>query len=103
MTDVNERQQQGWVFRKTKLSEEFDFADAQEKLPDSANMLLLIRQSGTLRFFTHAARPEPRAGDTIISYLPPQIRTPEEKAAKRAAKESGKGREGSSSPKPQAT
>ena len=103
VTDVNERQQQGWVFRKTKLSEEFDFADAQEKLPDSANMLLLIRQSGTLRFFTHAARPEPRAGDTIISYLPPQIRTPEEKAAKRAAKESGKGREGSSSPKPQAT
>ncbi|QUL37439.1 sodium:proton antiporter [Erythrobacter sp. JK5] len=72
VTDVNERQAQGWVFRKTKLSDEFDFEDAQEKLPDSANKLLLMRKSGTLRFFTHAAVPEPRAGDTIISFSPPR-------------------------------
>ncbi len=78
VSDVNERQEQGWVFRKTKLSDEFDFDDAQEKLPDSANMLLLIRESGTLRFFTHAAVPEPRAGDTIISFSPPQDRVQEE-------------------------
>ncbi|MEM6909809.1 MAG: sodium:proton antiporter [Pseudomonadota bacterium] len=90
VTDVAERQQQGWVFRKTKLSDEFDFEQAQEKLPNSANMLLLVRRGGELRFFTHAARPEPRAGDTIISFSPPQLKTPEDKAAKRAAKEAGK-------------
>ncbi|MEL6877565.1 MAG: sodium:proton antiporter [Pseudomonadota bacterium] len=90
VTDVAERQQQGWVFRKTKLSDEFDFEDAQETLPDSANMLLLIRKSGTLRFFTHAARPEPRAGDTIISFTPPTVKTPEERAAKRASKDRAK-------------
>ncbi|MBX7513846.1 cation:proton antiporter [Qipengyuania sp. GH38] len=81
--DVSERQRQGWVFRKTKLSDEFDFEDAQERLPDAANMLLLIRRGGVIRFFTHAARPEPRAGDTILSYLPPQRRTAEENAARK--------------------
>jgi hypothetical protein len=87
VSDVNQRWQQGWVFRKTKLSAAFNFDDAQEKLPDSANMLLLVREGGVLRFFTHAARPEPRAGDTIISFSPPQLKTAEQRAAKRAAKE----------------
>ncbi|MBT8427963.1 MAG: sodium:proton antiporter [Erythrobacter sp.] len=87
--DVSERQRQGWVFRKTKLSEEFDFEKMQEKLPDAANMLLLMRDNGTIRFFTHAAKPEPRAGDTILSFSPPQARSAEEKAAKKAAKNKG--------------
>ncbi|MEO0688786.1 MAG: sodium:proton antiporter [Pseudomonadota bacterium] len=74
--EVAERQAQGWVFRKTRLSGAFDFEQAQEKLPDSANMLLLVREGGELRFFTHAARPVPKPGDTILSYSPPQIKAP---------------------------
>ncbi|MFN2099176.1 cation:proton antiporter [Altererythrobacter sp. MF3-039] len=74
VTDVNQRQADGWVFRKTTLSDEFDFEDAQDKLPDASHMLMLIRESGRLRFFTHAARPEPRAGDTIITFAPPRDR-----------------------------
>ena len=70
--EVAERTAQGWGFRKTKLSDAFDFAKAQENLPDSANMLLLVRGGGELRFFTHAARPTPKAGDTILSFLPPK-------------------------------
>lgn len=84
--DVAERRKQGWVFRKTTLSDEFDFEDAQEKLPDSAHMLLIVRKGGTMRFFTHMSRPEPRAGDTIISFSPPKMKTPQEAAEKRAAK-----------------
>ncbi|AXK41465.1 MULTISPECIES: cation:proton antiporter [Erythrobacter] len=84
--DVNERLARGWVFRKTKLSEEFDFEAAQERLPDAASMLLLVRESGTLRFFTHAARPEPRAGDIIVSFAPPQERSAQDAAAKRERK-----------------
>ena len=60
VTDVDERQQKGWIFRKTTLSDEFSFEDAQAKMPDRAHMLLIIRASGTMRFFTHAVRPEPR-------------------------------------------
>ena len=104
VTDVADRQREGWVFRKTRLSEEFDFEDAQETLPDSANMLLLVRETGMLRFFTHAAKPEPRAGDTIVSFTPQQLRTPEEAAAKRSAKEGAKKEtKPSSPPKPQST
>ncbi len=84
--DVNERLARGWVFRKTKLSEEFDFEAAQERLPDAASMLLLVRENGTLRFFTHAARPEPRAGDIIVSFAPPQERSAHDAAAKRERK-----------------
>ena len=87
--DVSERQRQGWVFRKTKLSDEFDFEKMQEKLPNAANMLLLVRDNGTIRFFTHAAKPEPRAGDTILSFSPPQARTAEEMAAKKAGRKQG--------------
>ncbi len=94
VADVNERHAQGWVFRKTKLSDEFDFKDARESLPETAHMLLLRRaRTGTMRFFTHAARPEPRAGDTVITYSPPARRGPDEAVAKR-------GRKGGSSPLP---
>lgn len=94
VADVNERQSEGWVFRKTKLSDEFDFEDAQEKLPESTHMLMLIRSgTGRLRFFTHAARPDPRAGDTIISFSPPAERH-KDQVARRAQ------RGGGSSPQP---
>ena len=75
---------EGWEFRKTTLTEEFTFEDAQDRLPADAHMLLTVRASGRLRFFTHAARPEPRAGDTVISFAPPQPELAEEKAVKRA-------------------
>ena len=88
--DVNERQRQGWVFRKTKLSEAFDFEDAQEVLPSSTSMLLLLRDGGQMRFFTHASRPEPKAGDIIISFSPPHTPSKQGAAAKKARKEGGK-------------
>ena len=93
--DVNERLARGWVLRKTKLSEEFTFEAAQERLPDAATMLLLIRENGTIRFFTHAARPEPRAGDIIVSFAPPQERSAADAAAKREKKRGKTNEQGS--------
>ncbi|WP_128891564.1 sodium:proton antiporter [Erythrobacter sp. HKB08] len=81
--DVNERQRQGWGWRKTRLSDEFSFADAQETLPEGSHMLLVMRESGRLRFFTHAARPEPRSGDTILTFVPPKTVSAEDAAARR--------------------
>lgn len=86
LADLHERQQQGWSLRKTKLSEAFTFADAQSKLPENAQYLLVQRAGGRLRFFTHAVRPDPRAGDTVISFAPPQ-----QKQIDRSKKKSGKG------------
>jgi len=89
VADVNERQAKGWVFRKTKLSDEFDFDDAQEVLPDEGHLLLLVRKGGTLRFFTHAMRPDPRPGDTIISFTPPKSRPAAETTRRPAGGEPG--------------
>ena len=90
VSDVQERQMDGWEFRRTTLSAQYGVDDARENLPEAANMLLLIKPTGKLRFFTHAAAPTPEAGDTIISYSPPRNKSPEEKAARRAEKNGGK-------------
>ena len=92
VADVHQRQLEGWVFRRTKLSEQFDMEDARETLPEAANMLLLVKPSGEMRFFTHASAPEPQAGDTIVTFSPPRRKTPEEAAAKKAGKKAGANR-----------
>lgn len=86
--DVKSRQAEGWVFRRTKLSEQFAVEDMRETLPEAANMLLLVRPDGTLRFFTHASAPEPQAGDVIVSFSPPQAKS-DKKAANRKANKKG--------------
>ena len=69
--DIVEREEQGWTFRKTKISEQFDYEAARAALPPEGDMLLLVRRTGALRFFSHASRPTPQPGDTILSYVPP--------------------------------
>ncbi|AKH43426.1 NhaP-type Na+/H+ or K+/H+ antiporter [Altererythrobacter atlanticus] len=92
VADLHKRQMEGWVFRRTKLSDRFNVEDARETLPEAANMLLLLKPDGKMRFFTHASAPEPQAGDTIVSYSPPRRKTPEEAAARKAAKTSAASR-----------
>ena len=88
--EVAERLREGWVFRRTKLSENFKFEDAKDTLPSSANMLLLLKKDGRMRFFTHLATPTPSPGDTVVSFSPPQRASAEEKSQHRAAKRAGK-------------
>lgn len=88
--DVHDRQMAGWVFRRTKLSDQFNLEDARETLPPQANMLLLLQPDGTMKFFTHASAPEPQAGDTIISFSPPRNKQPRDKQAEKSRKAEGK-------------
>jgi hypothetical protein len=82
--DIVERERAGWTFRKTRISDQFGFDAIRSDLPDGADMVLLLRKSGVIRFFTHASRPQPQPGDTIISYVPP---TPRRRSAVKATKE----------------
>ena len=82
MGEMHRRQEEGWEFRKTRLSEQFGFAEAQEALPEGADFLMLIRKSGALRFFTHAARPTPGPDDIVLSYSPPEDPVAERKTKK---------------------
>jgi hypothetical protein len=68
--DILRREAAGWTFRKTRISEQFNFEDARSTLPDEADMLLVLRKDGRIRFFSHAARPTPQSGDIVVSYGP---------------------------------
>lgn len=70
VAEIMEREAAGWTFRKTRISEQFGFGDAQAALPDEADMLFVLRKDGRIRFFTHASRPTPQAGDVVVSYGP---------------------------------
>ena len=89
--DLQKRQQEGWIFRKTKLSERFDFDDVKTKLPDAADLLLVVRANGTMRFFSHASRPEPAKGDTVISFTPPVKSTAADRTSRKAERSQPKG------------
>ncbi|MGX7893914.1 cation:proton antiporter [Tsuneonella sp. HG222] len=86
VSDLSRRQQEGWEFRRTRLSDKFVLADLKQALPEAATMLLIVRPGGQMRFFTHASAPEPQPGDTIISYAPPDKRAPQTVAARREAR-----------------
>lgn len=88
--DVQQRMLEGWVFRRTRLSQQYDLADARDNLPAAANMLLLVKPGGELRIFTHASRPEPEAGDTIVSFSPPRAAAEQAQAARRRRKSADK-------------
>jgi len=68
--DILRREAAGWTFRKTRISEQFNFDDARSLLPDEADMLFVLRKDGRIRFFTHAARPTPQSGDVVVSFGP---------------------------------
>ncbi|WP_144094779.1 cation:proton antiporter [Croceicoccus sediminis] len=72
MNEMHRRQQAGWEFRKTRLSEQFNFDAARAALPDEADFLMVVKTGGALRFFTHASRPSPAPGDYVVSYSPPE-------------------------------
>jgi NhaP-type Na+/H+ or K+/H+ antiporter len=73
--EIVERERSGWLFRKTRVTEQFGFDAIKADLPDESDTLLLVRKTGALRFFSHASRPTPQPGDTILSYVPPADRS----------------------------
>ncbi|WP_230483562.1 cation:proton antiporter [Sphingomonas sp. Leaf21] len=68
--EIQQREAAGWTFRKTRISEQFNFDHARSALPDEADMLFVLRKDGRIRFFSHASRPTPQTGDVVVSYGP---------------------------------
>lgn len=71
LDELSAREAEGWGFRRSKISEKFDFEALNAQLPADADLLLLVQPSGVVRFFTHASRPTPVSGDTVLTYAPP--------------------------------
>jgi hypothetical protein len=58
----------GWTFRKTKLSDEFDFKAFTDSLPEDAQIILSVALNGTLHFATVSGNLEPAAGASLLTF-----------------------------------
>lgn len=76
--DLHLRHSAGWYLHAVEVGEEAEEDEGSLDLPEGADPLAIIGPSGRLRFFTHASRPMPKAGDIVLAFTPPHP------AAKRA-------------------
>ncbi|NJC06840.1 NhaP-type Na+/H+ or K+/H+ antiporter [Sphingomonas kaistensis] len=68
--ELAHRIREDWVFASLKVDNPADYARRTSGMPQSGGPLLLIAKSGRARFFTHASRPTPGQGDTVLAYAP---------------------------------
>ncbi|MEX1662830.1 cation:proton antiporter [Thioclava sp. 15-R06ZXC-3] len=72
---------EGWVFRTTRITEEYALSDWREKRPDAAPVLV-VSAKGELRFVTDPETMKAETGARIFSLLP--AKTLEEESVARA-------------------
>lgn len=83
LDELLRRHYSGWVYQKTRLSEEYPPERYLEDLPEDADIIFIIRKD-TLMFASREAPLKPEVGDVVLAYIP---KSPEQKsdAAKRKA------------------
>ncbi len=74
--ELNRRAADGWRLEPIPFTAGDGFEAFKASMPAGADLLLLRRADGKIRFFTHASRPVPRAGDTVLAHLPPPPKEP---------------------------
>ncbi|TPG09948.1 sodium:proton antiporter [Sphingomonas oligophenolica] len=62
----------GWTFAKTKLSDVYGYEQYRERLSDGGTPLGVLKPGNRLLLFSVTSRPTAEAGDTILSFLPPE-------------------------------
>ncbi len=67
---LERRIREGWVFTRTKLSTEFSFDDYLNARADGAELLMDIKQDGSLTFSTVSGRPKGHPGNILLSFAP---------------------------------
>ncbi len=61
----------GWVVKKTKLTDAFTFDNFQEIYGDEFVLLFVLSESGSLQVCTEQTNTKPRSGDTVIAVIDP--------------------------------
>ncbi|WP_411817925.1 cation:proton antiporter [Hyphococcus sp. DH-69] len=84
LDELMRRHYSGWVFQRTRLSEEYPPEQYKKDLNPEAEIVLVVRK-GTLIFASPEAKVTPEIGDVVLAYIP---KPPEVKPEK--AKENGK-------------
>lgn len=68
--DLQAKIAHGWAFRKTKLTEEYDFDTYYRDLSGDAELIFAMKSTGELVFATVNSGGLPRPGDTVIGFAP---------------------------------
>ena len=69
--ELKAREADGWQMQSVTLASGSSNGDEpQLDLPAGADPVLIVRQDGGLKFFTHATRPKPGPGDEVIVHAP---------------------------------
>lgn len=68
--EIHAHMAEGWALGSRTVENAASLDALRRELPDGADLLLLLRQGGSLRFFTHASKPVPEPGDTVIAFAP---------------------------------
>ncbi|MEM7611801.1 MAG: cation:proton antiporter [Pseudomonadota bacterium] len=65
----------GWTFAKTRLSESYSYSDFLGDVSADALTILVIKGEGNVQFVSSQTELEPKAGDTIVYFMPPKPQT----------------------------
>lgn len=71
MDNLMDKIEQGYIFRHTTITEQFNYAQYVEEKDDSTVFLYIIKPSGQIRFYSEEMKAVPAVGDTIVSLTPP--------------------------------
>ena len=66
------RQEAGWQFRRTNISDQFSLADKRSTMAEGTMMVGVQKSDGRLLFFGSDAKPSADPGDQLISFGPPE-------------------------------
>jgi NhaP-type Na+/H+ or K+/H+ antiporter len=80
-----DREQSGWRFSKTNITEQFSEEKYRKNLDADEEPLAVLKPDRRILFFSTDAKPVIEEGDTIIGFVAPD--TPEERKADRDARE----------------
>ncbi|RWZ58883.1 sodium:proton antiporter [Halobacillus fulvus] len=69
--NLNDMVLNGYVFRKTNITERYSYQQYLENLDEQALKLLVKKPTGKIEFFTHENGLKPETGDVIVSLTPP--------------------------------
>ncbi|NOX84122.1 MAG: sodium:proton antiporter [Alphaproteobacteria bacterium] len=84
LDELLRRHYQGWVYQRTRLSEEYPPEQYKEDAGPDHEIVLVVRKD-TILFASHEAPVEPAIGDTVLAYIPkPPELTPEQKAEQKS-------------------
>ena len=88
LDELLRRHYSGWIYQRTKLSEEYPPEKYLKDLGPDHEIVLIIRK-GALMFASREAPVEPDVGDTVLAYIPkPKEEKKEEKAEKEKSPQS---------------